>query len=137
MDKSIKTAIAIILAGLITGGAIIISKNGNSSLPEQNQQQKNIQNVSIEDGKQIIVINARGGYSPRLSVAKAGIPTIIRFNTSNTFDCSASIRIPSLNISEILPNSGATDIDLGAQKAGTLQGSCGMGMYPFEIQFKE
>jgi uncharacterized protein len=93
-------------------------------------------NVSIVDGVQVIEIWARGGYSPRKSVAQAGIPTVIRFNTSGTFDCSSSIRIPSLNVSEILPQSGATDIQIGAQSASILEGTCGMGMYPFEISFK-
>jgi len=93
-------------------------------------------NVSIVDGVQIIEIRAKGGYQPRVSVAKAGIPTILRFNTKGTFDCSSAVRIPSLDIEKILPPSGATDITLGEQGAGTLQGSCGMGMYPFEIEFQ-
>ena len=85
---------------------------------------------------QIIEITAKGGYTPRVSIAKAGIPTILRFNTNGTFDCSSSVRIPSLDIFKYLPQSGTTDIDLGIQSAGTLNGSCGMGMYPFEIQFQ-
>jgi plastocyanin domain-containing protein len=93
-------------------------------------------NVSIVDGVQIIEIRAKGGYQPRVSVAEAGIPTILRFNTKGTFDCSAAVRIPSLGIEKILPQSGATDIALGEQDAGTLQGTCGMGMYPFEIEFQ-
>jgi len=92
-------------------------------------------NVSVVNGVQIVEIQARGGYWPRRSVAKAGIPTVIRFNTEGTFDCSSSVRIASLNISQILPQSGATDIDIGSQATSTLKGSCGMGMYPFEIDF--
>lgn len=93
-------------------------------------------NVTMVDGVQIIEITAKGGYQPRVSVAKAGVPTTIRFTTKGTFDCSSSIRIPSLNISKILPSNGSTDISLGTSEAGTLKGSCGMGMYPFEIQFQ-
>ncbi len=96
----------------------------------------NANNVTIVDGKQIIEINAKGGYQPRKSIAKAGIPTIIRFNTKGTFDCSSSVRIPSMNISKLLPQTGSTDIDIGSGKLGTLQGSCGMGMYPFEVEFQ-
>ena len=88
------------------------------------------------DGRQIIDIRAKGGYQPRRSVAKAGIPTTIRFNTNGTFDCSSSVRIPSMDISKLLPQSGFTDIDIGSSKLGLLNGSCGMGMYPFEIEFK-
>ncbi len=130
-----KTTIAIIISVLMIGGAILfINKGSSSTVPIT--QEKNIQNVSIVDGKQIIEIKAKGGYTPRASVAKANIPTILRFDTNGTFDCSSSVRIPSLNISKILPNSGTTDIDLGNPNLGTLQGTCGMGMYPFEINFQ-
>ena len=90
----------------------------------------------VVDGKQIIEISAKGGYQPRKSIAKAGIPTIIRFDTKGTFDCSSSVRITSMNISKNLPQTGSTDIDIGDSKLGTLKGSCGMGMYPFEVEFQ-
>jgi plastocyanin domain-containing protein len=130
-----KTTVAIIIAGVIIGGAILLTRGGSSS-QATTQEKGSIENVSIVDGKQIIEIKAKGGYTPRLSIGKANMPTILRFNTNGTFDCSASVRIPSMNITKILPNSGATDIDLGTAKLGTLQGSCGMGMYPFEIEFQ-
>lgn len=129
-----KTTVAIIVAGILIGGTVLLVNKGGSST--QTTQESNIQNVSIVDGKQIIEIKAKGGYSPRVSIAKANMPTILRFDTNGTFDCSASVRIPSMNISQVLPNSGTTDIDLGAPKLGTLQGTCGMGMYPFEINFQ-
>ena len=93
-------------------------------------------NVSIVDGVQIVDIKVKGGYLPRKSIAKAGIPTIIRFNTSGTFDCSAFIRIPSLNVSRSLPQSGSTEINIGTPTTTDLQGSCGMGMYPFDVDFR-
>ncbi len=94
------------------------------------------ENVSVVDGKQIIEINVKGGYRPGKSVAKAGIPTIIRFKTQGTFDCSSFIRIPSLNVSQSLPQTGITDVSVGTPTAGVLQGTCGMGMYRFEVEFQ-
>jgi plastocyanin domain-containing protein len=91
--------------------------------------------VTMEDGVQVVTIKAKGGYQPRTVVAQAGIPTILRFTTKGTFDCSSSIRIPSLDIFSNLPQTGVTDIDVGTQ-TGTLKGSCGMGMYPFEVTFQ-
>ncbi len=123
--------ISIILATIFIGGSILLVRSSNDSV-----QVANVNNVSIVDGKQIIEITTKGGYQPRKSIAKAGIPTIIRFNTKGTFDCSSSVRIPSLGISKSLPQTGTTDIDIGSGKLGTLQGSCGMGMYPFEVEFK-
>jgi len=94
-------------------------------------------NITMEGEKQVVMIDAKGGYFPEVSVAKAGVPTIVRFNTTGTFDCSASVRIPHMHVSEVLPQSGTTDIDLGVQQVGPLEGSCGMGMYPFSITFIE
>lgn len=126
------TIISIIAAIVLIGGAFVLTSSGGDP-----GQTANANNISIVGGKQIIEINARGGYQPRNSIAQAGIPTVIRFNTKGTFDCSSSIRIPSLNISKILPQSGVTDIDIGSARTGTLKGSCGMGMYPFEVEFRD
>ena len=106
---------------------------GNSSSETNTNIAEN--NVTVVDGKQIIEIRAKGGYQPRKSIAKAGMPTVLRFDTSGTFDCSSSVRIPSMNISKVLPQTGSTDIDIGTQQVATLQGTCGMGMYPFEVSF--
>ena len=125
---------SIIIAVILIGGAFMVSianpnSDGNAS------GANNTNNVSVVDGKQIVQINVKGGYRPEKSFAKAGVPTIIRFNTDNTFDCSSFIRISSLNISKALPQSGSTDIDVGSPSTGVLQGSCGMGMYRFEVEF--
>jgi plastocyanin domain-containing protein len=125
--------IIILITGLVIAGFIVMLVITKRTSLEQTQ---NVNNVSVVDGKQFIEISAKGGYLPRKSVAQAGIPTIIRFKTRGTFDCSSSIRIPSMNISKVLPNTGSTDIDLGVQPAGVLQGACGMGMYPFEVEFQ-
>lgn len=95
-----------------------------------------VNNVTIEEGVQIVHIRAKGGYQPRVSTAKAGVPTVLRFTTSGTFDCSASVRIASMDISTNLPPTGDTDLAIGSQPEATLQGTCGMGMYPFEIAFQ-
>lgn len=136
MKKSnIFIIIAIILAAVIIFFAI--NSTGKSSSNNNNSDiEENANNVSIVDGKQIVEIKAKGGYSPTHSFAQAGLPTILRVNTNGTFDCSSSIRIPSLNISKNLPMSGTTDIDIGTQQAGLFQGTCGMGMYPFDIRFQ-
>ena len=125
------TIISIIAAIVLIGGAFVLTRDGDTT-----PQVANANNVSIVDGKQIIEISAKGGYQPRKSIAKAGIPTVIRFDTKGTFDCSSSVRIPSMNISKNLPQTGSTDIDIGSQEVATLQGTCGMGMYPFEVEFQ-
>ncbi|MFZ1626481.1 MAG: cupredoxin domain-containing protein [Candidatus Moraniibacteriota bacterium] len=96
-------------------------------------QQEPVNNVSIVDGQQVVRLSAKAGYLPRVSEVKAGLPTILRVDTQGTFDCSSQIRVPSLDISRSLPPSGVTDIALGTLEPGVLHGTCGMGMYPFEL----
>lgn len=127
------TYISIIIVVFLIGGAILLGSS--SKIPESNITVDS--NVSIVDGKQIIEIGAKGGYLPKVSIAKADIPNILRVQTSGTFDCSSAITIPSIGYRNNLPPSGITEILVPAQKSGTtLQGLCSMGMYSFKIEFK-
>lgn len=122
---------ALIFGGyLIFGGPAPVEKSQPTIVTEE---QPAVNNVTVVDGKQIVEIKVKGGYQPRVSTVKAGIPTTIRFNTSGTFDCSSAVLIPSMNISKSLPPTGATDIALGTLEPGTLNGMCGMGMYRFQL----
>lgn len=120
---------SILIALLLIGGAFVASKN---NAPDKDVP---VNNVRIVDGVQIVEIDAKGGYFPRRSVAQAGIPTILRFNTKGTFDCSLAVRIPSMDISKTLAQSGSTDIDIGVHESSVFKGTCSMGMYPFEVVF--
>lgn len=128
-----KTTLIIIFVA--AGIAILMLAFAKPKAPEQSIAPG--ANVHLEGSVQIIDLRARGGFSPEKTVAKAGIPTILRVATDGTFDCSSSVRIPALKFSKILKPTGTEDIDLGSPKAGTLQGMCGMGMYPFVIEFEK
>ena len=124
--------ISIIVVFVLIGGALFfVTQNNGGDSP-----QGSVNNVSVVDGKQIIEIDAKGGYSPQITSAKADIETIIKVNTKGTFDCSAALTIPTLNYRTTLQPSGVTEIEVPPQKVGTtLQGLCGMGMYNFKVQF--
>lgn len=129
------TSISIFVAAVIISGAFLIVGSGRT--PQTgNIPAEPAQNVTVANNVQIIEIRAKGAYTPRVSVAKAGIPTVLRVTTNGTYDCSAAIRVPSLGISKMLPPNGSTDLALGTPEAGTLRGTCGMGMYNFEIRFQ-
>jgi plastocyanin domain-containing protein len=129
MKKGIIISIGIGIVVILAAVAIVYdTKNNTPETP--------VQAVQVIDGKQVIAIRAKAGFTPRTIVATAGMPTTLRVTTKGTFDCSSSIRIPSLDVSKILPQTGTTDIDIGTPSKGLLQGSCGMGMYPFEIDFQ-
>ena len=126
-----KTSSIIITIALVVGIGIVFwgqSKKDSGSVGTESTQ-----NVEIRDGVQYVTINARGGYSPKLSSAQANIPTKLVVKTNGTYDCSASLVIRSIGYQKILPNTGEEIIDLGTPKSGTLQGLCGMGMYNFVL----
>ena len=131
-----KTVSIIITIALVVGLGIIFvggSKSKNNTSTATNQA---VQNSVIKDGVQYITINAKSGYFPKVSMARAGIPTKLIVKTDGTYDCSASLAIHSIGYQKILPQTGETEIDIGSQKAGeTLQGVCGMGMFSFQIKF--
>ncbi len=131
-----KTASTIITLALVVGiGAIFLSgsKSKDNSTTASTQA---TQNVEMRDGIQYVTIDAKAGYSPRVSTAKAGIPTKLVVKTNGTYDCSASLVIRSVGYQKILPQTGEETIDIGTPVAGQpLQGVCGMGMYNFLINF--
>lgn len=130
---------SIIIAGIIIVGAwyfVSFDSKATTNGPVKTTTNTPVQNTEIRDGIQYITITAQGGYSPKMSTAKAGIPTKLVIKTNGTYDCSSSLVIKSLNYRNMLPNTGETIIDAGTLTAGqTLQGVCGMGMYSFIIQF--
>ncbi|MDP3800365.1 MAG: cupredoxin domain-containing protein [bacterium] len=127
------TIISIIISAGVVFAAIFFANNRDSSgLPNKEP----IAVSQVIDGKQIIEIKAKGGYTPREILAKADIPTIIKVKTQGTFDCSSALVIPSLNYRTNLAPSGVTEIEVPPQKIGfVLNGTCAMGMYGFSIKF--
>jgi plastocyanin domain-containing protein len=126
------TIVSIIIALTLIGSVVLTSGDGGTAPVAESGEA-----VSIVDGVQIVEIRAKGGYWPKKISAQSGIPTVLRFKTEGTYDCSSSVVIPSKGISTILPQTGSTDIDIGESGPGKLRGSCGMGMYPFEVDFKD
>lgn len=125
-----QTIISILIAFALIGGALYLTNS------EPGAKDASRENVSIVDGKQVIEVSAQGGYSPRLTLAKAEVPTVLRMKTEGSFGCANAFTIPKLGYRANLPSSGTTDIELPPQKPGTvLKGLCAMGMYNFSIQF--
>lgn len=129
-----KTASIILTLALVVSLGIVFL--GGSKSNTQTASTGSTQNIEIRDGVQYITIDAKAGYSPKISTAKVGIPTKLVVKTNGTYDCSASLAIRSIGYQKILPQTGEETIDIGTPKAGQpLQGVCGMGMYNFLINF--
>jgi plastocyanin domain-containing protein len=129
-----KIALSIITVALVIGLGIIFfggTQNGTETTSTQSEQ-----NIEIRDGVQYITIDAKGGYSPRVSSAQADIPTKLIVKTNGTYDCSSALVIRSVGYQKILPQTGEEIIDIGTSKAGSsVQGTCSMGMYSFVVNF--
>jgi len=120
--------ISIVVSVLLIGGAFWLATQSGTAASGT---------ATIVDGIQYVDISAKGGYSPRIVTAKAGMPTVLRVKTSGTFDCSASLVIPKLSYQKFLQPSGTEEISISSEQAqGTMQGLCSMAMYNFQIRFE-
>lgn len=129
-----KVSSIIIILGFAIAASIILVGGFKKNSDQVSVQPE--QNIEIKDGVQYITISAKGGYSPKNSIAQAGIPTKLIVTTNGTYDCSSSLVIRSLKYQKMLPQTGEEIIGVGVPEAGTsLQGTCGMGMYSFSINF--
>lgn len=129
-----KIALSIITVALVIGLGIIFFGGSQNSTETSSAQSG--QNIEIRDGVQYITIDAKGGYSPRVSSAQADVPTKLIVRTNGTYDCSSALVIRSIGYQKVLPQTGEEIIDVGIPKAGTpLQGTCSMGMYNFVVNF--
>ena len=134
-----KTAIIIIIAGLVLGLGLIFIRSSKNNINQTNIDEisaAQVNNVEIKDGVQYISINVKGGYSPKISKAKSGIPTKLIMKTNGTYDCSVALSIKSIGFQKILQKTGEEVINIGTPLSGVpLRGVCGMGMYSFLINF--
>jgi len=127
--KKLPMALSILVAALVIGGAVVFSQKPSDS-------GQIVQNVSMEGEKQVIEIDAKGGYSPKLTTAKAGVPTMLRLKTNGTYDCSSAVTIPSIGFRKNLDATGVTEVAISAESAkGAVEGVCAMGMYNFSVKF--
>ena len=129
-----KSSIILSIGVVLIAGAIHLRSTANFKSADAGTSGNN---VTYQDDQQIIAITAKGGFTPSNTVAKAGMPTTLKITTNGTFDCSASLVIPSLNYEKLLPTTGLTEIEIPAQEKGkTISGTCSMGMYSFSIKFE-
>ena len=125
---------SIVLTFVAIGGIVLLLRSNEIEVPLTSDGSTN---VSLVDGKQIIQINAKGGYAPRVTTAKANMPTVINVQTNRTYDCSSSLSVAAVGFRKILPATGVTPIEIPSQQPGTIvKGVCAMGMYHFAVNFR-
>jgi plastocyanin domain-containing protein len=93
-------------------------------------------NVTNESGVQVIRIKAKEGFTPQITVARAGVKSILKIDASDVIDCSNSVSIPDLGVkNELIALNSTGEFEIANPKVGTMNGSCSMGMYDFKIKF--
>ncbi len=133
MNKMI--ALSILLTIFAIGGIVFMLRGIENGSPVVSTGTQT--NVAMVEGKQVIQIDAKGGYAPRNTIAKANTPTVLNVQTNGTFDCSSALTVPAVGFRKNLPASGVTPIEIPPQQPGTtIKGVCSMGMYSFAVNFK-
>ena len=106
MNKPNSTTKLIITVSVIVviGFVIMMVSKG----PDEQVKGTSDQVTVNQNGVQVATINVRGGYNPNTLTLKANQPTKLNMVTRNTYDCSASLVIPSLHVNTNLPSTGTT-----------------------------
>jgi sulfite exporter TauE/SafE len=139
-------AVVVLILGLVTvnGGLNVLgsplsfenltrnlfpSNNRPSAVAESPQQ-------SFPEGELVLSVR-NNGYFPTTLKAPAGKDFTLNLVTDQTYSCARDFVIPALNFYQLLPDTGATQVTIPAQKAGsTLFFTCSMGMYTGQIVFE-
>ncbi len=135
-----KTNITIVIITISIVIAIVVwvkiyKKNNPSTVPNAISWS----NVVVTNNKQEITVIASAwqGYIPRVTTAKAWIPTTLKLQAKNSYWCESAVRIPQLSYSKNLDPNWSDIVNLWEQKAwAILNGTCAMGMYNFQIKFE-
>ncbi len=83
----------------------------------------------MQNGYQVVRMTVnRNGYNPNVFSLKKGIPVKWVINGENVFGCQGYLVVPKLGIQKTLAY-GENTIEFTPEKEGTINFSCGMGMY--------
>ncbi len=108
--------------------------NVNFSLFSSNYRQTT--NSVLKDGYQTVRMNVnKYGYSPNVFSLKKGVPTRWVINGENVFGCQGYLVAPKLGVQKALAY-GENIIEFTPEELGTINFSCGMGMYRGRFEVK-
>lgn len=90
--------------------------------------------ASQQDGVQVINMRVvTAGYLPNYFTVKKGIPVKWKIKGENVFGCQAYFMVPKLGIQKTI-QLGENIIEFTPTETGTINFSCGMGMYRGRIE---
>ena len=84
--------------------------------------------VRLEDGMQEAVIEVKGGYSPSVIEAEAGVPLRLVFDRKEDGECSSHVVFSDFGVDKVLPAFRSTTVTLQPAEPGEYGFACGMNM---------
>jgi plastocyanin domain-containing protein len=100
------------------------------------KRKEEAQTAEQTGGVQQIEITVDGGYQPRVTQLKAGVPAKLVFNRKDPSACLEEILMPDFGVAQKLPHGQKTTIDIEDPKPGTYKYTCGMQMFSGEVVVK-
>ena len=92
--------------------------------------------TAATEGEIFLNVN-NDGYFPRTLSAPADTTVTLNLVTNQTYSCARDFVIPSLNVYQLLPDTGTMQVSIPAQPKGTTMFfTCSMGMYTGQIVFQ-
>jgi P-type Cu+ transporter len=84
--------------------------------------------AELRDGRQEVEIVVKGGYSPNLIRARAGVPLRLVFDRQEAGDCTSRVVFPDLGVSRSLAPFARTAVEFVPEQEGEFGFACGMNM---------
>ncbi|MEP7135229.1 MAG: sulfite exporter TauE/SafE family protein [Chloroflexota bacterium] len=135
-------AVAVLILGLVTldGGLNVMgSPLSFQNLSRSLLQPKSVSlapQSSVTDGQITLQVQNKG-YFPQTLKANANTALTLNLVTNKTYSCARDFVIPSLNVYQLLPDTGTVQVNIPAQPSGTrMFFTCSMGMYTGMIVFE-
>jgi sulfite exporter TauE/SafE len=138
-------AVVVLVLGLVTlnsglnliGSPLSVNNlTTDLSAPFQSGSSPAADSLVADDGSFILNVQ-NNGYFPQNLRVPANQAVTISLVTNETYSCSRDFLIPSLNYSQLLPETGTVQVDIPANPAGTIISfTCSMGMYTGTIVFE-
>ncbi len=139
-------AVVVLILGFVTldGGLNVLGSPLSFQNLTRNLLPSNSDSASVADFSQTsfpegeLVLSVKNdGYFPRTLKAPANKDFTLNLVTNQTYSCARDFVIPALDFYQLLPDTGAVQVNIPAQKTGsTLFFTCSMGMYTGQIVFE-
>lgn len=92
--------------------------------------------AKVNDDRQIVDVEVKGGYSPEVVVLKKGIPATLNFTRKDSSSCLDRVVFSDFGINQALPQNQQQAINVDTSNAGEFQWACGMDMFHGKLVIK-